>query len=72
MPYSKGGKTVVDNWQILQTCVNRFKSDKTHYTDQQLSMTSKVWRMTDDEMDLIEFAIYGNVSERYKAAALQI
>nr|GEZ23570.1 HNH endonuclease domain-containing protein [Tanacetum cinerariifolium] len=28
LPYSKGGESVIDNCQILQTRVNRFKSDK--------------------------------------------
>ncbi|GJZ30584.1 HNH endonuclease domain-containing protein [Tanacetum coccineum] len=28
VPYSKGGESVVENCQILQTRVNRFKSDK--------------------------------------------
>ncbi|CAI2377646.1 unnamed protein product [Moneuplotes crassus] len=62
VPYSKEGKTVVSNCQILQTGVNRFKSNKT-YSDRNLQLSSKVIGMTDSEMDLMEYAVFGNVTE---------
>ncbi|XP_010678449.2 uncharacterized protein LOC104893995 isoform X1 [Beta vulgaris subsp. vulgaris] len=60
IPFSKGGESTIDNCQILQTRVNRYKSDK--------EMDSNILRgyscdlkFTDKELDIIEMAVYGDV-----------
>ncbi len=40
VPFSKGGETIVENCQILQTAVNRFKSNKTSLSLEQLRNAS--------------------------------
>ena len=61
VPFSKGGKTVVDNCQILQTKLNRFKSNKVDIPFEELKSQSKPIHLSHDQMDLIEYAILGNV-----------
>lgn len=60
IPYSKGGKTSSKNCQILQTAVNRYKKDKI-YSLQELEKSSIKVKITESEMDLLEYAIYGNI-----------
>ena len=60
VPFSKGGKTVVENCQVLQTSVNRWKSNKVNVPLMELNDSSKKLRLTHQEMDLIEYGIYGN------------
>ena len=60
VPYSKGGLTVVENCQILQTGVNRFKSNKVDVPVNQMHGSSKKLILTPQHMDLIEYAIYGD------------
>ncbi len=61
VPFSKGGKTVVANCQILQTSVNRFKSNKMNLSMEELRKSSKPLRLSVRDMDLLEYAIYGEV-----------
>ena len=61
IPHSKGGKTVATNCQILQTKVNRFKSDRIDLSEKSLKSASLQVELTDKEMDLVEQLIYGSV-----------
>ena len=60
VPFSKGGKTEVNNCQILQTGVNRFKSNKIEVPIQNLRQSSRVMKLTYQQMDFIEYAIFGD------------
>ncbi|CAA7393511.1 unnamed protein product [Spirodela intermedia] len=61
VPFSKGGESTADNCQILQTRVNRFKSDKEWVERAELEGFSCDVKFTDKELDVIEMAVYGNV-----------
>ncbi|KAF5477082.1 hypothetical protein F2P56_003760 [Juglans regia] len=61
VPFSKGGESTYDNCQILQTRVNRFKSDKDSVDPTQLRGYSCDIKFTDKELDIIEMAVYGDV-----------
>jgi HNH endonuclease len=68
VPFSKGGKTTVSNCQILQTSVNRFKSNKVNLPMEELKSSSKPHRISYRDMDLIEYSVYGDV-HRYNREA---
>lgn len=51
----------MSNCQILQTRVNRTKSDKENLEKQHMEHFSCNIRVSDAEMDLVEMAVYGNV-----------
>ncbi|KAI4343916.1 hypothetical protein L6164_011208 [Bauhinia variegata] len=61
IPFSKGVESVADNCQILQTRVNRFKSDKDKIDPTQLKGYACDINFTDRELDIIEMAVYGDV-----------
>ncbi|KAK4252488.1 hypothetical protein QN277_014481 [Acacia crassicarpa] len=61
LPFSKGGESTSDNCQILQTRVNRFKSDKDQVDPAQLKGYSCDINFSDKELDIIEMAVYGDV-----------
>ncbi|KAI5648220.1 hypothetical protein M9H77_34225 [Catharanthus roseus] len=61
IPFSKGGESVAENCQILQTRVNRFKSDKDGVDPNELKGYSCEVTFTDKELDIIEMAVYGDV-----------
>ncbi|XP_044476415.1 uncharacterized protein LOC123203977 [Mangifera indica] len=61
VPFSKGGESTADNCQILQTRVNRFKSDKEMVDKTQLQGYSCDVKFTGKELDIIEMAVYGDV-----------
>ncbi|XP_027168400.1 uncharacterized protein LOC113768306 isoform X1 [Coffea eugenioides] len=61
IPFSKGGESVADNCQILQTRVNRFKADKDEVDKTRLQGYSCDINFTDKELDIIEMAVYGDV-----------
>ncbi|EXC11008.1 hypothetical protein L484_015228 [Morus notabilis] len=61
VPFSKGGESTAENCQILQTRVNRYKSDKDGVDATQLKGYSCEIQFTDKELDLIEMAVYGDV-----------
>ncbi|KAJ8452302.1 hypothetical protein Cgig2_006107 [Carnegiea gigantea] len=60
VPFSKGGESTADNCQILQTRVNRYKSDK-EMDPKLLKGYSCDLKFTDKELDIIEMAVYGDV-----------
>ncbi|ERN06522.1 hypothetical protein AMTR_s00058p00091420 [Amborella trichopoda] len=61
IPFSKGGKSTVENCQILQARVNRLKSDKDGLEKTELASFSCDVKFTDRELDVIEMAVYGDV-----------
>ncbi|CAL5372329.1 unnamed protein product [Camellia sinensis] len=61
IPYSKGGESVAENCQILQSRVNRFKSDKDGVDTTELKGYSCDIKFTDKELDIVEMAVYGDV-----------
>ncbi|KAL8118177.1 hypothetical protein AgCh_015901 [Apium graveolens] len=56
-----GGESVAENCQILQTRVNRFKSDKEAVGTDQLQQYACDIKFSDKELDIIEMAVYGDV-----------
>jgi 5-methylcytosine-specific restriction endonuclease McrA len=46
IPYSKGGKTTIENCQILQRWVNRFKSNKIDVTYEEMRQASPTIRLS--------------------------
>ncbi|KAF1887357.1 hypothetical protein Lal_00040959 [Lupinus albus] len=55
------GESTADNCQILQSRVNRFKSDKVEVDSDKLKEFSCDVNFTDKELDIIEMAVYGDV-----------
>jgi len=64
VPYTKGGDTEVENCQILQTRVNRAKSDKTEFTQEHMRNASCRITYSERELDLIELSVFGNVNRK--------
>ncbi|KAG9153690.1 hypothetical protein Leryth_026591 [Lithospermum erythrorhizon] len=60
IPFSKGGLSVAANCQILQTRVNRSKADKTSNMTQLKGYSCNI-KFSNDELDKIEMAVYGDV-----------
>ncbi|KEH31971.1 uncharacterized protein [Medicago truncatula] len=56
-----GGESTADNCQILQSRVNRLKSDKSQIDSDKLRGYSCDINFTDKELDIIEMAVYGDV-----------
>ncbi len=63
IPFSKGGETILRNCQVLQTSVNKYKSNKTELAKQSLQNNSYKLKLSEYEMDLVEEVIYGNVKK---------
>lgn len=61
IPFSKGGASTAENCQILQSRVNRYKSDKEWLDKTKLEVFSCDVKFTDKELDIIEMAVYGDV-----------
>lgn len=61
VPYSKGGKSTLENCQVLQATVNRSKGNKTELSRADLIQRSSYCRVSGRDMDLIELSAYGNV-----------
>ena len=61
IPYSKGGETKIQNCQILQTKLNRTKSNRTDITFSELRNFIPNYSYSELEMDIIERAVYGDV-----------
>ncbi|OEL24324.1 hypothetical protein BAE44_0014657 [Dichanthelium oligosanthes] len=55
------GESTVENCQILQTRVNRSKSDKAWVDEAEMRGFSCDIKFTDKELDIIEMATYGDV-----------
>ena len=63
MPFSKGGESSLENCQILQTRLNRVKSAREDITFSQLRNLSALRNFSDNEMDVIEQAVYGDIKK---------
>uniref|UniRef100_A0A0D9VQ07 HNH nuclease domain-containing protein n=1 Tax=Leersia perrieri TaxID=77586 RepID=A0A0D9VQ07_9ORYZ len=61
VPYSKGGKSTLENCQVLQATVNRSKGNKTEISKSELIQKSAYCRVSGRDMDLLELSAYGNV-----------
>ncbi|KAI9117285.1 hypothetical protein K1719_011451 [Acacia pycnantha] len=61
VPYSKGGKSTLENCQVLQATVNRSKGNRTEMTKAELIQKSSYCRVSGRDMDLLELSAYGNV-----------
>ncbi|XP_074316963.1 uncharacterized protein LOC141653183 isoform X1 [Silene latifolia] len=61
LPYSKGGKSTLDNCQVLQATVNRSKGNRTDISRADLIRRSSYCRVSGRDMDLLELSAYGNV-----------
>ncbi|KAL2516015.1 HNH endonuclease [Forsythia ovata] len=61
IPYSKGGKSTLENCQVLQATVNRSKGNRTEISKADLIQKSAYCRVSDRDMDLLELSAYGNV-----------
>ncbi|KAL2935196.1 DNA-binding protein HU [Bienertia sinuspersici] len=61
LPYSKGGKSTLENCQVLQATVNRSKGNRTDISRADLIQKSSYCRVSGRDMDLIELSSYGNV-----------
>ncbi|KAL6011991.1 hypothetical protein ACLOJK_002458 [Asimina triloba] len=70
IPFSKGGESTVENCQILQSRVNRYKGDKEWLDKKKLEDLScdikftdrwKTFSLAEKELDIIEMAVYGDV-----------
>ncbi|GFQ02208.1 hypothetical protein PHJA_002364700, partial [Phtheirospermum japonicum] len=62
VPYSRNGESVAENCQVLQTRVNRLKSDKNGLDQTLLRGYSCDIKFSDEELDTIEMAVYGSVN----------
>lgn len=63
LPFSKGGETTVRNCQILQTFTNKYKSNRTDLSTNELRKHTLPVKLSEHEMDFIEEIIYGNVKK---------
>ncbi|XP_047969065.1 uncharacterized protein LOC125212836 [Salvia hispanica] len=61
VPYSKGGKSTLENCQVLQATVNRSKGNRTEISKNELIQRSATCRVSGREMDFLELSSYGNV-----------
>lgn len=66
VPYAKGGQTSVENCQVLQTRVNRYKRDLPALPEQYKHWSAtlhhrKSMQNDDDVLDWVEMAVYGDV-----------
>ncbi|CAG9321619.1 unnamed protein product [Blepharisma stoltei] len=64
-PYSRGGKTSSKNCQILQTRVNRYKSNLI-MTEEELSSANFNMKFSEDDLDTIEKAVYGDIQKVFE------
>ncbi|KAF6171840.1 hypothetical protein GIB67_007361 [Kingdonia uniflora] len=61
VPYSKGGKSTLENCQVLQATVNRSKGNRTEISNADLIQKSSYCRVSGRDLDLLEISAYGNV-----------
>ncbi|XP_042000433.1 uncharacterized protein LOC121749847 [Salvia splendens] len=61
IPYSKGGKSTLENCQVLQATVNRSKGNRTEISKSELIRKSAYCRVSDRDMDFLELSSYGNI-----------
>lgn len=62
IPFSKGGRSVLENCQILQQRANRFKGNEED-DQSKLKSYSCQKRFSSRELDVVEMALYGDVRD---------
>ena len=62
VPFSKDGESVVENCQILNTYLNRVKSNRTDLGFVEFKKGIPHFDWSEPELDVIEKAVFGNVS----------
>lgn len=62
IPFSKGGRSVLENCQILQQRVNRFKGNEDDDPKKLLSYSCQR-KFNQTELDIVEMALYGDVRD---------
>ncbi|XVF09053.1 hypothetical protein REPUB_Repub07fG0057900 [Reevesia pubescens] len=72
IPYSKGGKSTLENCQVLQATVNRSKGNRTEFSRADLIQKSSYCRVSGRDMDLIELSAYGNVHQAEDSGGCRI
>ncbi|XP_010258323.1 PREDICTED: uncharacterized protein LOC104598108 isoform X2 [Nelumbo nucifera] len=72
MPYSKGGKSTLENCQVLQATVNRSKGNRTDLSKADLIQKSSYCRVSGRDMDLLELSAYGNVHREQDSGGCSI
>ncbi|BFI07371.1 hypothetical protein MPTK1_2g11380 [Marchantia polymorpha subsp. ruderalis] len=61
VPYSQGGKSVLENCQVLQTAANSAKGARTNVSETELMQKSVYCRLANRDMDMMELSAYGDV-----------
>ncbi|CAN6479270.1 unnamed protein product [Victoria cruziana] len=61
LPFSKGGRSSLENCQVLQASVNRAKGDRIEISKADLIQKSAYCRLSEHDMDIVELTSYGNV-----------
>ncbi|CAL5346989.1 unnamed protein product [Camellia sinensis] len=59
--FHQGGKSTLENCQVLQATVNRSKGNRTEISKEDLIQKSSYCRVSGRDMDLLELSAYGNV-----------
>ncbi|PKA50809.1 hypothetical protein AXF42_Ash021161 [Apostasia shenzhenica] len=72
IPYSKGGKSTLENCQVLQAAVNRSKGNKTDISKSYLIQKSAYCRISGRDMDLLELSAYGNIRRAHDSGGCNI
>lgn len=61
VPYSKGGRSTLDNCQVMQAAANRAKGNRKNISKSELAQKSVYCRLSGRDMDLMEMTAYGDV-----------
>lgn len=61
VPFSKGGESILENCQILNTYLNRAKSNRTDISFSEFRGISPKYMVTEEELDIIEKSVFGNI-----------
>ncbi|GAV70144.1 HNH domain-containing protein [Cephalotus follicularis] len=72
VPFSKGGKSTLENCQVLQATVNRSKGNRTELSRTDLMERSSYCRLSDRDLDLLELSAYGNVRRAQDSGGCRI
>lgn len=72
VPYSKGGKSSLENCQVLQATVNRSKGNRTELSRAELIRRSSYCRVSGRDMDFVELSAYGNVRREQESGGCRI
>ncbi|KFK34046.1 hypothetical protein AALP_AA5G095100 [Arabis alpina] len=67
-----GGKSTLENCQVLQAKVNRSNGNKTDISRAELIQRSSYCRVAGRYMDLIELTAYGNVQRAPESGGCRI